>query len=422
MPKSPDAFRTISEVAEWLGVQTHVLRFWESKFTHVKPIKRAGGRRYYRPADMLLLGGIKRLLYDDGLTIKGAQKMLRENGIAHVAAMSQPLDDLTMAVIEGEGIAPSAPAPIEPTAFPEAGEDVPDPQDEVASALELIATQAPQIAEPEHQEVYASEPAKAPPSIDTPKASMMPDLSDAKAHEDPAESASPEPEATPTPEPQQAPAMPDLSALDTTTEDVVAPLSDNVEVEPQAQVSAPPPGPEIAQSPQTPPDPVQESAPLTEKATDDAPSDAVPEPDQPSEVEIAPAKVETDPTEEATQDAKTLPSFVRHRLPDVAKAETPSADAPPSTAPTDIAQPEADGNDVTPSASVADPTPPKPRQIDVAPVPDEADITVDPSALSALSRLKHLDDAQADAIRPLVARLTRLRAGMMSADKDARKD
>jgi resuscitation-promoting factor RpfA len=66
MDKSPDAFRTISEVADWLGVPTHVLRFWESRFSQVKPVKRAGGRRYYRPADMALLGGIKRLLHDDG--------------------------------------------------------------------------------------------------------------------------------------------------------------------------------------------------------------------------------------------------------------------------------------------------------------------------------------------------------------------
>lgn len=91
MSKSPDAFRTISEVAEWLGVQAHVLRFWESKFTQVKPVKRAGGRRYYRPTDMLLLGGIKRLLHDDGMTIKGVQKLLREKGTAEVAAMSQPI-------------------------------------------------------------------------------------------------------------------------------------------------------------------------------------------------------------------------------------------------------------------------------------------------------------------------------------------
>lgn len=91
MTKSPDAFRTISEVADWLGIQAHVLRFWESKFSQVKPVKRAGGRRYYRPTDMQLLGGIKQLLYEDGLTIKGVQKILREQGVNHVAAMSAPL-------------------------------------------------------------------------------------------------------------------------------------------------------------------------------------------------------------------------------------------------------------------------------------------------------------------------------------------
>ncbi|MEX0337469.1 MAG: MerR family transcriptional regulator [Arenibacterium sp.] len=91
MSKSPDAFRTISEVAEWLGVQAHVLRFWESKFSQVKPVKRAGGRRYYRPNDMLLLGGIKQLLHDDGMTIKGVQKLLREKGTSEVAALSKPI-------------------------------------------------------------------------------------------------------------------------------------------------------------------------------------------------------------------------------------------------------------------------------------------------------------------------------------------
>lgn len=100
MPKSPDAFRTISEVADWLDVQAHVLRFWESKFSQVKPIKRAGGRRYYRPADMLLLGGIKKLLHDDGLTIKGVQKILREEGMGHVSAMSAPLEEQLAELLE----------------------------------------------------------------------------------------------------------------------------------------------------------------------------------------------------------------------------------------------------------------------------------------------------------------------------------
>lgn len=92
MSKSPDAFRTISEVADWLGVQAHVLRFWESKFTQIKPVKRAGGRRYYRPADMLLLGGIRKLLYQDGLSIKEVQALLRDLGIGHVSQLSHDLE------------------------------------------------------------------------------------------------------------------------------------------------------------------------------------------------------------------------------------------------------------------------------------------------------------------------------------------
>ena len=97
--KSPEAFRTISEVADWLDRPAHVLRFWESKFPQIKPVKRAGGRRYYRPEDMLLLGGIKKLLHDDGMTIKGAQKLLRDQGIRHVSGMSQPLDEDTAALV-----------------------------------------------------------------------------------------------------------------------------------------------------------------------------------------------------------------------------------------------------------------------------------------------------------------------------------
>lgn len=87
MAKSPEAFRTISEVSDWLETPAHVLRFWESRFPQVKPLKRAGGRRYYRPNDMLLLGGIKRLLHDDGITIKGVQKILREKGVKHVLGL-----------------------------------------------------------------------------------------------------------------------------------------------------------------------------------------------------------------------------------------------------------------------------------------------------------------------------------------------
>lgn len=81
--KSDTAFRTISEVADDLDVPQHVLRFWETKFTQIRPMKRGGGRRYYRPEDVTLLRRIRALLYDDGFTIKGVQKLLREGGIVH---------------------------------------------------------------------------------------------------------------------------------------------------------------------------------------------------------------------------------------------------------------------------------------------------------------------------------------------------
>lgn len=93
MSKSAEAFRTISEVAEVLDTPAHVLRFWESRFAQIKPVKRAGSRRYYRPADVALLGGIKKLLHDDGLTIRGVQKMLREKGVRAVAAFSGLSDE-----------------------------------------------------------------------------------------------------------------------------------------------------------------------------------------------------------------------------------------------------------------------------------------------------------------------------------------
>ena len=78
--KSPEAFRTISEVSKDLSLPQHVLRFWETKFVQIKPIKRGGGRRYYRPEDVRLLQGIKSLLYNDGYTIRGVQKVIKENG------------------------------------------------------------------------------------------------------------------------------------------------------------------------------------------------------------------------------------------------------------------------------------------------------------------------------------------------------
>ena len=93
--KSPEAFRTISEVSKDLSLPQHVLRFWETKFIQIKPIKRGGGRRYYRPEDIELLKGIKYLLYNDGYTIRGVQKVIKENGAKKIISKYLSNNDFT---------------------------------------------------------------------------------------------------------------------------------------------------------------------------------------------------------------------------------------------------------------------------------------------------------------------------------------
>ena len=144
MPKSRDAFRTISEVADWLETPAHVLRFWESKFSQVKPVKRAGGRRYYRPADMELLGGIKKLLHEDGMTIKGVQKLLREQGVRYVASLSpQTVDGSAIGTLVEDA----------PYAEVEAVETVvPFARSATQPAPQPAATPAPAAAQPEEED------------------------------------------------------------------------------------------------------------------------------------------------------------------------------------------------------------------------------------------------------------------------------
>src|SRR5437660_12508611 len=95
MNKSSEAFRTITEVAETLDLPQHVLRVWETRFTQIKPLKRAGGRRYYRPEDVQLITAIRRLLYDEGFTIRGVQRLLREKGAKAITAGAAPALTLT---------------------------------------------------------------------------------------------------------------------------------------------------------------------------------------------------------------------------------------------------------------------------------------------------------------------------------------
>lgn len=169
MDKSPDAFRTISEVADTLDTPAHVLRFWESRFPQIKPVKRAGGRRYYRPADIALLTGIKRLLHDEGLTIRGVQKILRDQGVRHVAGLiddSVSLDDL---IVPREG-AVGGHADTVDTDVPEAGFiAIDDPEPEAVPAPPARPARAPvaQSGLPLFDQAFDAPPALARPA--TPK-------------------------------------------------------------------------------------------------------------------------------------------------------------------------------------------------------------------------------------------------------------
>jgi DNA-binding transcriptional MerR regulator len=102
--KSPDAFRTISEAAEELDLPQHVLRFWETRFATIRPLKRGGGRRYYRPEDVLLLKGIRHLLYDQGFTIKGVQRILKDHGARNVIAIGdgRPMEPMLAVTNEAD--------------------------------------------------------------------------------------------------------------------------------------------------------------------------------------------------------------------------------------------------------------------------------------------------------------------------------
>lgn len=272
MAKSADAFRTISEVADWLETPAHVLRFWESKFSQVKPVKRAGGRRYYRPSDMLLLGGIKKLLHHDGMTIKGVQKLLREQGIKHVSGHSQPLDDVTVAEAGG--------APIEAEATPVASApentvvsfkreperpDEPEPPVEAESApepeLPNIDPPAPEPVEPAPIEPEPSEP-------DTShEVAAQSDEPPAPAPSEPQEALAAAEEA-PADAPEEAPVMPSFMRR-------TAPDDEGAE----------PPAPESPASESPAPDSPIEESPIAESPAPEPPAEAPPAP-KPNAVDV----------------------------------------------------------------------------------------------------------------------------------------
>jgi DNA-binding transcriptional MerR regulator len=148
--KAPDAFRTISEVADDLDLPQHVLRFWESRFPQIKPMKRGGGRRYYRPEDIDLLRGIRHLLYGEGYTIRGVQRILKEQGLRTVQSVGQgrPValpeptpDDAVTDGAEAQNSVPSFLPPIFSSSGPRGAEP---PEDDAAAVRELdIADASP---------------------------------------------------------------------------------------------------------------------------------------------------------------------------------------------------------------------------------------------------------------------------------------
>lgn len=264
MGKSADAFRTISEVADWLETPAHVLRFWESKFSQVKPVKRAGGRRYYRPADMRLLGGIKKLLHDDGMTIKGVQKLLRDQGVKHVSDMAPALDDglqdATEASIsldavdqtppDGAQVLEFARSPVKSdpaeTTEPDPDTPDPDPQDQPREP-ELFGDTESETADPETPPEQTS-PEQTPPDNPTPP----PDDSDDAEADQPETPVSPDSLAAQDDQPE-TPATPAFRHH--SAEDALAPSEDSIEdapEQPTGESDAETPGDAPAPAPSAP--------------------------------------------------------------------------------------------------------------------------------------------------------------------------
>ncbi|WP_299369974.1 MerR family transcriptional regulator [uncultured Tateyamaria sp.] len=389
MTKSADAFRTISEVADWLGVQTHVLRFWESKFTQVKPVKRAGGRRYYRPADMLLLGGIRKLLHEDGLTIKGVQKILREEGMAHVADMSPPLDDESEAQLDRDlvsridetnaTVAPVHPSPTQATPKPieVLGETPAVPSADVRQERAPVNLTDDQTAQP---------PKTEPTQADLPSFLTSP-MAPASQDETPADN---------TPPPPAAPV------------ELASPEPDEIEtIAARAPEPVPDPTPDAPQSEPDPAEAVEANHPAepAEIMSEDAQDPVLPSFLRPEEPQVS-----TPAPDAVKEDAPTLPSFLQ---------DAPPAEEP--TAPTDTPLAQDPASEL-PSFMSKEPAPEEPRArvVDVPDDPDPAHLDVVPSALTRVSRLTRLRADQRDAIRPLLAQLTALRDQMTSARRDPR--
>ncbi|VCU59043.1 Transcriptional regulator, MerR family [Tritonibacter mobilis] len=323
MSKSPDAFRTISEVAEWLDVPAHVLRFWESKFTQVKPVKRAGGRRYYRPTDMLLLGGIQNLLHDKGLSIKDAQALLREEGIQHVQSLSKPLDG------EEEDESPIEAKPASKWVDPAAAEpEVEKPRRPVVDRESL--------GEEEHAPRKVAPPAPPPYPAGPPQAAPTPAAPGADAPQ--ADVARPAPVETP------LPASDTANAPASTSHEVAAPAPESLApaaAAPQASEDVAPAGPVSDDD-----TPIADSTPST-AFEDMEVAPVAPSPTAAPQSDVAPqstpaAPASTRPPIAPAASVGAAPAAQPAPASDAAQPLQPSltADEPSETAPAELPQSE----------------------------------------------------------------------------------
>ncbi|MEM9750457.1 MAG: MerR family transcriptional regulator [Pseudomonadota bacterium] len=147
--KAPEAFRTISEASSALGVPQHVLRFWETKFGQIRPLKRAGGRRYYRPSDLDLLRGVRVLLYDEGYTIKGVQKLFRDQGVRYVTDFGRRAGEEEAAAARDALAENPSPAPLVKEAAPGSAppeEESAAPDDDASAAPALSAAEKARLS------------------------------------------------------------------------------------------------------------------------------------------------------------------------------------------------------------------------------------------------------------------------------------
>ena len=433
MSKSRDAFRTISEVADLLETPAHVLRFWESKFTQVKPVKRAGGRRYYRPGDIELLAGIKQLLHDDGMTIKGVQKVLREQGVKHVAGLvplpgeegdsAAPIEEAPFIEVPQESatVLPFAPPESQQPAPPEpAAEDLSEPEEE--TAVEAVAPD-------EEPALEESAPVDLAPTDESP------------------EDVDPEGTGTPEtiPEDEAADDTPEYAAVeDTPFVPLPDPAADQTATVEDAAQDAPatvpePDAPEIALLEETPEDPVAPTpedaatgAPEADDETTDAPTDQPPFAPDPEEV-AAQAPDDAPEGADVTEDAEPIVQFSQPEQPADLFSYTTTPDAkdtpveeiaPPDAAISD-AEPEQSPlaeQDAAPEAERADDPAeetletPEPAPRPIPPVPDESTLP-DPMP-GVLAHLASGHRPPAETLRRFAPEYAALRA-LVAAHGDA---